>query len=178
MRKSQSADGMAQPPVLRENARQTAAEVKELQPARGAPVTDALAQWLAGQYVVAAQGAIRQAGGEPVDLATLRAMCDDLLALRRSEPSNSIQLNPAKSNPIKPNQTQSNPIGLNRTTPRGKLRRKKEECQDHNQRQRREVLRPAQKMNVRPRARREGIRHPEIKHFGRWGGKRGRPRLS
>lgn len=65
--------------------RQLAGDAAELRRAREGPLTHALAQFLAAQYVMAAKAAVQQAGGGPLDLAALRALCADVVALRRGD---------------------------------------------------------------------------------------------
>jgi hypothetical protein len=65
--------------------RELAAEVAELKQTTEEPLTDALAQFLTAQYVLAAKAAVRQASGGPLDLKTLRALCGDAVALRRGD---------------------------------------------------------------------------------------------
>lgn len=69
----------------REQASQLHAEVAELKQAGEAPLTDALAQFLAAQYVLATRTALRQASGEPLPLPTLRVLCADVVSLRRGD---------------------------------------------------------------------------------------------
>lgn len=69
----------------REQASQLHAEVAELKQAGEAPLTDALAQFLAAQYVLATRAALRQAAGEPLPLPTLRVLCADVVSLRRGD---------------------------------------------------------------------------------------------
>lgn len=69
----------------REQASQLHAEVAELKQAGEEPLSDALAQFLAAQYVLATRAAIRQAAGEPLPLSTLRVLCADVVSLRRGD---------------------------------------------------------------------------------------------
>jgi len=68
-----------------EDAQWLASDVEHLQPAGAAPLTDLLARYLTAQYVVATKAAVRQAGGQPVDLQTLRTLSGNLAALRRGD---------------------------------------------------------------------------------------------
>ena len=65
--------------------REMTAEVAELNQAAEQPLTDTLAQFLAAQYVLAAKAAVRAAGGQPLDLKSLRPLCGDVAALRRGD---------------------------------------------------------------------------------------------
>jgi len=68
-----------------EVARQLAAEAGELL-AAGGSLADKLAVWVTARYVVAARNL---GNGNPgaIDFATLRALCSDLVALRRGDHS-------------------------------------------------------------------------------------------
>lgn len=55
--------------------------------AAGGAVADALAGWLAGQYVLAARRLAREAGDQGLDLRTLGALTRDLVALRQGDHS-------------------------------------------------------------------------------------------
>ena len=77
-------DWLAQQAAL-EQGRQLATEVAELQQASKGPLTDLLAGWLAAHYAVAARASVRQAAGAAVDLKTLRALCADVITLRRGD---------------------------------------------------------------------------------------------
>ena len=66
-------------------ARELAADVAALKQATEEPLTDALAQFLASQYVLATRAAVRQASGGSLDLNTLRPLCLDVVALRRGD---------------------------------------------------------------------------------------------
>lgn len=66
-------------------ARELAVEVNELRQASEEPLTDALAQLLTAEYVLATKAAIRQAEGGLLDLNTLRTLCRDVAALRRGD---------------------------------------------------------------------------------------------
>jgi len=65
--------------------RQLAGEAAELRQAGEGPLTEALAQFLTAQYVMAARAAVQHAGGGPLDLPALRALCADVVALRRGD---------------------------------------------------------------------------------------------
>jgi hypothetical protein len=60
-------------------------EVILLKEATKEPLTNILAQFLSAQYVVALRSAVRKAGGKPLDLKTLQALCGDVAALRRGD---------------------------------------------------------------------------------------------
>jgi len=60
-------------------------EVTLLKQACKEPLTNILAEFLAAQYVVALRSAVRKAGGKPLDLKTLQALCGDVAALRRGD---------------------------------------------------------------------------------------------
>lgn len=65
--------------------RDLAAEARELREASEEPLTDALAQLLTAEYVLATKADIRQAGGGLLDAGTLRMLCRDVTALRRGD---------------------------------------------------------------------------------------------
>ena len=65
--------------------RELAAEVAALKQTTEEPLTDALAQFLTAQYVLAIKAAVRHASGGMLDLTTLRPLCQDVGALRRGD---------------------------------------------------------------------------------------------
>jgi hypothetical protein len=68
-----------------EQVRQLAADVAALEQAGAGPLADNLARWLAAQYVVAIRASARDAGDAGLDLKALRAVCGDVVALRRGD---------------------------------------------------------------------------------------------
>ena len=68
-----------------EQVRQLSAEAAELAQAGEGALTDTLAQFLAAQYVLATKAVVRQAAGAAVEVKTLQALCNDVVALRRGD---------------------------------------------------------------------------------------------
>ena len=83
-RKGGYRDWLAQRVAL-EQGRELCEEVAELGRKCKAPVTDRLAAYLSAHYAVAMKRAVRPAAGGSVDLKTLRALCGDVVALRRAD---------------------------------------------------------------------------------------------
>jgi hypothetical protein len=71
--------------VAQEQARELCDEVAQMGRTCKEPVTDKLAAFLSAHYAVAMKRAVRQAAGGSVDLKTLRALCGDVMAMRRAD---------------------------------------------------------------------------------------------
>ena len=67
--------------------RRVVAEAKELNGAADGALSDHLAAWIAGQYAVAARQLAAENGNGAVDWNLLRALCHDVVDLRRGDHS-------------------------------------------------------------------------------------------
>lgn len=63
------------------------AETAGLRQTTGGTVADALAEWLATRYVIAARDLAAQAGEDGIDLSTLTRLTSDVVALRKGDHS-------------------------------------------------------------------------------------------
>jgi hypothetical protein len=86
MNKSRNGNGAGANDVA-QHLREFAAEVAELKDAAAESPTEALARWLAAHYVVAARRIAHEAGGEGIDLQTLRELSAEVVALRKGDHS-------------------------------------------------------------------------------------------
>src|ERR1039458_1791751 len=67
--------------------RRVVAEAKELSGAADGALTDQLATWVAGRYAVATRQLAADNGSGAIDWNLLRALCHDLVDLRRGDHS-------------------------------------------------------------------------------------------